>query len=282
MVQIPTPFPPPRAPVPALGIVLCAVDGSPAAASVLYAAAGLAAHPGSRLIVLRVEDRMDSEDERVAAQVALEEFALRAVPGWIVYREATDLIAVAGHPSHMILKIATERGASLIVMGTHSRGSLARALFGSVTARVLRETTIPVAVVPPSAGELISLTDNDAVPHLGTVLVPVDLHEGSARQLAFAKLLSLASDREITLLHVISPTDDSEGPLKRLQDMAAHVDARSGVRAIVTHGSLIHAIRDRQLREHAGVVVMGRDPGSPGRVACELLQDTSAVVVFVP
>ena len=55
-----------HAPIPALGIVLCAVDTSSAVAAVLYAGAGLAAHPGSKLIVLRVEDRMDSEAERLA------------------------------------------------------------------------------------------------------------------------------------------------------------------------------------------------------------------------
>jgi nucleotide-binding universal stress UspA family protein len=138
-----------------------------------------------------------------------------------------------------------------------------------------------VAVVPSSV-EVISLTDKDAVPHIGSVLVPVDLHGGSAGQLAFASTLSLASDREITLLHVIPPEADSHEPLKRLQDMALRVDSQSGARAVVTHGSLVSVIHDRQLRAKAGVVVMGRDAGSPGRVASELLQRTHAVVVFVP
>jgi nucleotide-binding universal stress UspA family protein len=273
---------PVRLAVPALGTVVCAVDASPVAAAVLYAASGLAAHPSSRLVVLRVEARLSSDAERLAAEVALNELAQQTIPGWIFDRKATDLIAVAGHPAETILAVAADRGANLIVMGTHSRGALAQALFGSVTARVLRETTVPVAVVPPSSLELISLTERDAIPHLGSVLVPVDLHAGSVRQLAFASTLSLASDREITLLHVIPPEADSHEPLKRLQDVALRVDSQSGVRAVVTHGSLVSVILDRQLRAKAGVVVMGRDAGSPGRVASELLQRTHAVVVFVP
>jgi nucleotide-binding universal stress UspA family protein len=225
---------------------------------------------------------LGSHDERLAAQVALNDLAQRTIPGWTSYREATDLIAVAGHPAETILAVAAERGANLIVMGTHSRGALAQALFGSVTAHVLRETNVPVAVVPPSSLELISLTERDAIPHLGSVLVPVDLHGGSVRQLAFASTLSRASDREITLLHVIPPEADSHEPLKRLQDMARHVDSQSGIRAVVTHGSLVSVIHDRQLRSKAGVVVMGRDAGSPGRVASELLRRTHAIVVFVP
>jgi nucleotide-binding universal stress UspA family protein len=273
---------PVRLPVPALGTVLCAVDTSSTAAAVLYAACGLAAHPGSRLVVLRVEGRLDSEDERLAAEVALNELAQQTIPGWIFDRKATDLIALAGHPAETILAVAADRGANLIVMGTHSRGALAQALFGSVTARVLRETRVPVAVVPPSSLELISLTERDAIPHLGSVLVPVDLHGESVRQLAFASTLSLASDREITLLHVIPPEADSHEPLKRLQDVALRVNSQSGVRAVVTHGSLVSVIHDRQLRAKAGIVMLGRDAGSPGRVASELLHRTNAVVVFVP
>ncbi len=270
-----------RPAVPALGTVLCAVDASPAAAAVLYAASGLAAHPGSRLVVLRVEDRLDSDEERLAVQFALNELTQRTIPGWISYREATELIAVAGHPAETILAVAAERGANLIVMGTHGRGAVARALFGSVIAHVLRETIVPVAVVPSSV-EVISLTDNEAIPHIGSVLVPLDLQGESVRQLAFASTLSLASDRVITLLHVIPPEADSREPLRRLQDMALRVDSQSGVRAVVTHGSLVSVIHDRQLRSKAGVVVMGRDAGSPGRVASELLRRTRGIVVFVP
>jgi len=271
-----------RMAVPALGTVLCAVDGSAAAKAVLYAAAGLAAHPGSSLVVVRVVDRMNSQDEREAAQIALNAFAYETIPGWIGYREETQLVAVAGDPAKAILALAEERSANLIVMGTHSRTGLARFLFGSVTASVLEHTRVPVAVVPPSGPELISLTDGSAVPHLGSILVAVDLAGGSARQLAFASTLSLASRREITLLHVIPPEADSSGPLHKLREIAGHVDSHSGVVAVVTHGPLVDVIVDRQKRSGAGVVVLGRDAASPGHVALELLQRARAVVVFVP
>jgi len=269
-------------PVPALGTVLCAVDSSSAAKAVLYAAAGLAAHPGSRLIVVRVVGRMKSEDEREAAQIALNAFALETIPGWIGYREETELVAVAGDPAKAILAMAEERGANLIVLGTHSRTGLARILFGSVTASVLEHTKVPVAVVPPSGPELISLTNNGAVPHLGSVLVPVDLGGSSVRQLTLASTLSLASAREMTLLHVIAPKADSTGPLHRLRAIAGQVDCDSRVAAVVTHGPLVDVILDRQKRSGAGVVVLGRDTASPGHVASELLNRTRAVVVFVP
>jgi nucleotide-binding universal stress UspA family protein len=277
------PSAPVRSPIPALGTVLCAVDTSDMAAGVLYAASGFAAHPQSKLFVLRVDDRANaSSEEALAAQVELHDLARRTIPGWLLYREGTEFIVRGGHPSETILATAAECAANLIVTGTRRRGFVSRALFGSVTARVMRETTVPLAVVPPSEMEVISLTERSAVSHLGTVLVPVNLDAGSARQLAFASMLSLASDREIVLLHIVPPNADSHAPLTRLQEMAADVGTHAGVRAVVTHGPVVGAILDRQQRSNAGVVVLGRDPRSPGTVARELLQKTTAVVVFVP
>lgn len=265
-----------RAPVPVLGTVLCAVDTSPSAAAVLYTAAGLAAHPDSRLVVLRVGD--DSDE----ALVELNHLAQRAIPGWLSYRQETDVVVRTGRPAMAIVDVARERGANLIVMGTHGRSTLSRLMWGSVTASVLRHTTVPVAVVPPSGPELISLTNRHAVPHLGSVLVPVDLRGGSPRQLAVASMLSLATERELTLLHAIPAQADSGEPLRKLKELAARIDAHAGVVSVVTHGPLVSVIVDRQLRCGAGVVVLGRDNGSPGRVARALLEKTRAVVVFVP
>lgn len=272
-----------RAPIPEIGTVLCAVDTSAAAAGVLYAASGLAAHPHSRLVVLRVEGRASaSSEDAMAAQMELHDLAQRTIPGWVAYREGTEFLVRGGPPSETILATAAECAADLIVVGTHARGFVSRALFGSVTSRLMRDTTVPLAVVPSSEMEVISLTEQGAVSHLGSVLVPVNLDAGSARQLAFASTLAVGSEREVVLLHVVPPDADSQPPLTRLQEMAAAVDAHAGVCAVVTHGPVVGVILDRQHRSPAGVVVLGRDPHSPGRIARELLRGGRAVVVFVP
>lgn len=263
-------------PVPALGTVLCAIDASPSAKAVLYAAAGLAADPGSRLVVLRVDD------EKEAAEIALAEFAQQTVPGWLAYRQETELIARGGRPARTILNVAAEQDAHLIVMGTHSRGGFARLLRGSVVASVLLDTTIPVAVVPPSGPELFALMGDRAVPHAGSVLVPIDLGGEWERQLSFALTLAAASRCDVTLLNVISRRADSVAPLGTLQAIAAHARSRSDVHVVVTHGPLVRVIADRQARADAGVIVLGRDAASPGHVARELLETARAVIVFVP
>ncbi|WP_454754571.1 universal stress protein [Cupriavidus necator] len=45
-----------------------------------------------------------------------------------------------------------ERGADLIVMGTHGRGAFLAAVMGSVAARVLATSPVPVLLVPPHSG----------------------------------------------------------------------------------------------------------------------------------
>jgi nucleotide-binding universal stress UspA family protein len=62
-----------------------------------------------------------------------------------------------GHPWEAILRFVEEQRVDLVVMGTHGRHGLPRALLGSVTERVLRSSPVPVVAVTlhetaPAAG----------------------------------------------------------------------------------------------------------------------------------
>jgi nucleotide-binding universal stress UspA family protein len=56
------------------------------------------------------------------------------------------LQVVQEHTHEAIIDIAVEEGCDLIVMASRGRRGLAAALFGSVTAKVLAHTTVPVLV----------------------------------------------------------------------------------------------------------------------------------------
>ncbi|WP_135823808.1 universal stress protein [Halorussus ruber] len=58
---------------------------------------------------------------------------------------------VKGSPYEAILSYASENDIDLVVMGTHGRRGLSRALLGSVTERVIRSSNGPVLAVPPHA-----------------------------------------------------------------------------------------------------------------------------------
>jgi nucleotide-binding universal stress UspA family protein len=54
--------------------------------------------------------------------------------------------AIHDHPFQAIVSTAKEKGCDLIVMASHGRSGIAAVLLGSVTAKVLTHTTIPVLV----------------------------------------------------------------------------------------------------------------------------------------
>ncbi|HCX32645.1 MAG TPA: universal stress protein [Rhodocyclaceae bacterium] len=76
--------------------------------------------------------------------------------GEAAVRPAEDLLSAAdlpfvrhlhvGDPAAIIVKLAGELGCELICMGSHGRGTVASALLGSVTTKVLHLSPVPVLV----------------------------------------------------------------------------------------------------------------------------------------
>jgi universal stress protein A len=52
-----------------------------------------------------------------------------------------------GNPGHEIVKVVNEWPADLVVIGSHGRGGVARAVLGSVAEYVMRHASCPVLVV---------------------------------------------------------------------------------------------------------------------------------------
>ncbi|MFT3924164.1 MAG: universal stress protein [Myxococcales bacterium] len=58
-----------------------------------------------------------------------------------------------GEPAAQISACANEIGADLLCLGATGKGAMQRVLLGSVSERVLRDSLVPVLVVPSRAGE---------------------------------------------------------------------------------------------------------------------------------
>ena len=65
----------------------------------------------------------------------------------------TEGVIVMGEPWRTILEVAKERGADLIVMGTHGRRGLSRVFLGSVTEKVVRLSPVPVLTISGKADQ---------------------------------------------------------------------------------------------------------------------------------
>ena len=99
--------------------------------------AGMGPHGTSSALWSEVDRRLTDERGRLLEQVVAAEIP-DSIHRHVTLRE--------GYPTDEILAEAAERGADLIVMGTHGRTGVNRVFLGSVTARVLRNATIPVLI----------------------------------------------------------------------------------------------------------------------------------------
>lgn len=59
-----------------------------------------------------------------------------------------DALLIQGPTADTIISEAARLNAELVVMGSHGRGALYRAFVGSVSEQVLRDSKVPVLVVP--------------------------------------------------------------------------------------------------------------------------------------
>jgi nucleotide-binding universal stress UspA family protein len=87
----------------------------------------------------------------------LEREARAYLEGWAAnLREKSISVNCAtqiGAPAVTIINYAKEKAASLIVMATHGRSGLSRAVMGSVADEVIRESNLPILVMRPSEEE---------------------------------------------------------------------------------------------------------------------------------
>jgi nucleotide-binding universal stress UspA family protein len=135
--------------------ILFANEGSPAADRALLFIEHLARIEEAEVVVVhayQVPDAYITTDAYEELHTSFEK------AGWAVVNEAVqeleqiDVIARGivreGQPAQVILTVASEENASLIVLGTRGPSSAAELLLGSVSTEVLRLARCPVLAVP--------------------------------------------------------------------------------------------------------------------------------------
>jgi len=178
-------------------------DGSDAAESALDAAIAVADAHGATLHVLyvadtnqpslaniegQVRDVLESEGETVVDEAA--STARRAG-----VEAETDV--VQGGPSRTILDYVDDRAIDLVVMGTRGQRNVQRLILGSVTERVVRNSPVPVLVVPPES--------TVAYPP-ESVLVGTDGSAGAGEAVGEAIGIATAADATLHVLSVLEST----------------------------------------------------------------------------
>ena len=150
-------------------------DGSDVARAALPHAAALASIAGATVVLVAAVDSLQElraeglptgwldlggalsagqieaaiEDQRRLAAEHLEELRAELLAAGVANVEQQ---IVSGSAGDAIVVAASELSCDAIVMATHGRGGLGRALLGSVTDTVVRHAPCPVLLVRPSGG----------------------------------------------------------------------------------------------------------------------------------
>ncbi|HYA32119.1 MAG TPA: universal stress protein [Thermodesulfovibrionales bacterium] len=119
--------------------------------------------------------------------------------------EALSLLC-EGDPPEVIVDIAREKKADLIVMGTYGRKGLNRILMGSATSQVIVKSGVDVLVVKRECSECTG--------SYRSVLLAYDGSDFSRNALSRACELSKLDEAEITALYVIPRYEEMIGFLK--------------------------------------------------------------------
>ena len=143
--------------------ILVPLDGSALAETSLNYVAGIAAYikPLS-VTLLRAREPMDAGvRQRLSSDLArqldeayqeeLESYLTKVAESLKEKGINVKTAAVAGGAAESILDWARENKTDIIIMSSHGRTGIARWAFGSVTEKVLKESEIPVLVIPHRA-----------------------------------------------------------------------------------------------------------------------------------
>jgi nucleotide-binding universal stress UspA family protein len=225
-------------------------------------AAALAEHFYGGMTVLTVDDPFLTVAAAAAlgegwmadqTRQALEKFVDDAFPAGKPRLRGWRLMVDTGQPAAEILRIAREAAPDVIVMSTHGVSGVRKRMFGSVTERVLRDTSVPVIVTPaadPGPDSLEQWRDG-----LEAILVPVDLSPWTAQQLLIAQGLAEAFDTRLIVAHVLEPLHPRAGH----EGIGAHADA--GRRALA-HQRLRELIAAVPARLRPAMAIGAGDPAT--------------------
>lgn len=138
-------------------VILLPVDGSAAAQAAARFAEDIARSEAESVLVLGVAVDLEPGESPSALEGAVADYIRRQV-GEEAERirasgiAAEEIVVEADTAQGGILCIARERAVDMIVMGTQGTTGWRRAVIGSVADAVIRESSVPVVLVPHREG----------------------------------------------------------------------------------------------------------------------------------
>ena len=173
--------------------ILCPTDFTPAAEKAMQFALRIAAREGSSITLLHVLDKHHEQSDALSAASSLmghsAEKAMTEVKVNEIFRE--------GDPLKQIIA-ESQKGHSLMVVGTHGPKGLRQSLLGADILKLVRHVTVPSLVV--QAGSHPEAT-------IDRILLPVAGHSNIDQLLDAVCHLAKAFSSEVHVFQVMKPGD---------------------------------------------------------------------------
>jgi nucleotide-binding universal stress UspA family protein len=239
-------------PRPVFHRILVPVDFSDHSAGALRWAKELARCGDARLTVIYADafapppyftsSQIEQMEQQRRASRETAEAQLRRFAG-----PGVEALVVEGAPADAILRVAAERRADLVAMGTHGRSGWQRWTLGSVTEKVLRAIRVPLLTVGAAAE-----------PPVRSILCPVNDAPVARRALAVASELARCFGAALHVLHV---RETHAAERAAIEDLCTWIPAeqRSGcdVREWVREGDAAREIVSLASELACNLLVMG-------------------------
>jgi nucleotide-binding universal stress UspA family protein len=196
------------------------------------------------------------------------------------------LLVAEGDVADQINAVALDQGVDLLVMSTHGRSRVGRALMGSVASEVLQLSSLPVLLMRPR--EVVEARP----PAFEKVMVTLDGSSEAELVLPYAQTLAAQFNSEIILLSVPDglQSESQLGNLTRYLDDVADVLMASGldVRPTVNGSNPAHTIVEMARAEDVDLIMLathgrgGRDRLMFGSVADTVVRNSHRPIFMVP
>jgi nucleotide-binding universal stress UspA family protein len=279
--------------------ILVPVDFSPASRLALRWGIVLARDFGASLMLMHVVEAGSALD-RVLGSVSLmarreqEEEAARLMPALLSERHRLELrprfLVETGAVADRLLAACRREKADLMIMGTHGRSLIHRALMGSVTQDVLSATDIPVLTIGQSRAEQA----------IGRVLLATKLTPGSGDVARFAESLAHRLSARLVAFHAVdvgvedgaeestylgqTRVAEAQSALDHLFDQARNTVLETRM----AEGSVPASILKSADEHRADLIVVGARRGKAdgpfplGSIGDKIIRDAAVPVLSVP
>jgi nucleotide-binding universal stress UspA family protein len=188
-----------------------------------------------------------------------------------------------GAVAEMLVDVARQYGAGLIVIGTRGMEGAGPVVVGAIAERLVRLAPCPVLAVAAdwNAGA------NRPTPG-GPVLLAMERNEAATAAAAAAASLAETFERPLVVLHVRTAAERAAGlnPCTLMEDQGIRFEGAVQARCLVKDGNLADAVAETIAEDHPCILVAGvkRASGTPGPhgTAFALMSISRVPVLCVP